>query len=187
MGLPWELTDDPAIWSAFADSVVALTAVAGAIFLLVDRFRPRTAYFGAWARSGPSAERNASQVDIYAVTMMAEPALLTGVAPQPGCEIALKPSNYSLQRARTENMYDNMPPAEPQLTWLPGIRFTQKPRLVGGPSADANYEPIATVFMRGPFRGRMTYLRLEFSLTSDPRRKVIKRVNFKARHKVQHT
>ena len=117
---------------------------------------------------------------------MPEPALLLEVAPQPGCEIALQPSDYSLQTARIENvMYPGMPAVDSQLEWLTTLRFTRRPRMIGGPSTDPDkYHPAAVVFVRGPRSGTESALKLTFALTSDLSRQITKSVVWKARHEV---
>jgi hypothetical protein len=108
-----------------------------------------------------------------AASTISEPCLLTRIAAETGAEIALKPSDYSLLAARraAQAGKDNA-----RLEWKRAIRFTQRPRVVGGLRADGDYETLVTLFVRSKVneRARFAELELHFRLATDPKR-VVKR------------
>lgn len=161
--------------SNIADVVVALTALAGSGFLIWDRFRPRGHGLSAWARSHPAELQGGTRVEIYAASTMPEPCMLTRVAVGDAYKLALKPSRYSMARAKLAAHHGQ---ADEQLEWKNAVRFTRRPQPVGGLKLDGDYNPVATCFIRKTGTGERgpLHLDLEFGLTSDPRRVVKRRI-----------
>ena len=162
---PWVLTDDPQIWSAAADWVTAAAAGVGLGYLLWDRHRPRAFQFSTWTTSHRASQERATRLDIFAVSLLAEPAVLRKASVPVGVQLALRPASYTVAKAKA---------GEIKLDWRSWVSFTQRPRVIGGATADGNYKPVAAIFVRTSTPTKYVTIRLEFSRATD-QRVVIKR------------
>ncbi|MCK6102955.1 hypothetical protein [Brevundimonas sp. EYE_349] len=161
----WVLATDPQTWSATADWVTAVAAAVGLGYLLWDRHRPRAFNFSTWTTSHRASQEKATRLDIFAVSLLAEPALLKRVSVSDEYELALRPLSYTVAKARA---------GEVELDWKKSVSFTQRPRVIGGAAADGKYSPIAAIFVRPLNSTKQVTIKLEFSRATD-QRVVIKR------------
>lgn len=162
-------------WSVAADWVVAATAVLGAGFLLIDRFRPRSNVW-AWANSSKSGAPGLTKISIYAANQGPEPMLLHQIEAMGDLTFDLQPSQLTLGLIKAAEQQDGTAKAL-KLDMRKTVKFTRQPRLLRSLGDGVEPKPLVQLLGGHPHGEQAPWkLRLTFRHVRDPSKSVVRDV-----------